>query len=328
VKGEKTLSTVPVLYIIGRTLPEAWQKAVVALFEQGADIPTAYDRAGDPPSKEATTQILIEEPFAEPRIHRRAIPGGLEELEIYRLEVVAGVHDHWIDRKGEQWNYTYHERLRSYESPQGRRVDQIEEMIDLICSSEFPFGRRFQVITWMPWIDPRIIDPPCLQRLHFRLVSASAGVPSDTPSESSTLNSQLGSWRLNMSADWRSRDAYKAWFMNAFALTDLQRLVAQEISARKGVKVEVGRYVDRCDSLHIYGKDLEGVGGFKGFMEALQSKSLQELCWNSQFARPIFMEARQRLAAQLHAEQDGLGKGVIPPGTDLSSVPYPKEWDM
>jgi len=29
------------------------------------------------------------------RIHR-AFPGGLEDLEIYRQEVVDGVHDHWI----------------------------------------------------------------------------------------------------------------------------------------------------------------------------------------------------------------------------------------
>jgi len=326
-KGKNTVAVVPVLHITGRTLPEAWQKAVVALFEKGADIPTAYDRPGDPPSKEAAAQVVVEEPLAEPRLHRRAIPAGLEELEIYRLEVIAGIHDHWIDRRGEQWNYTYHERLRAYEGPSGKRTDQIKEMIDLICNSKFPFGRRFQVITWMPWVDPFIIDPPCLQRLHFRLLPASAKATAGKPSELSTLNSQLARWRLNLSADWRSRDAYKAWFMNAFALTDLQRLVASEISSRKGVKVEVGHYVDRCDCLHIYGKDLEGVGGFAGFLASLRGKSLEELTWTTEFAHPIFIEARRRLAAQLAAEKQGLGKAVIPPGTDLANFPYPAEWD-
>ncbi|NIM04274.1 MAG: hypothetical protein GTN69_04430 [Armatimonadetes bacterium] len=270
-------------------------------------------------------QILVEEPLAEPRLHRRAMPAGLEELEIYRLEVMAGVHDHWIDRKGDQWNYTYHERLRSYEGQDGKRVDQIEEMIDLICTSEFPFGRRFQAITWMPGIDPHIVDPPCLQRLHFRVLPA--GDTAGAPSQLSTHNSQPDRWKLNMSADWRSRDAYKAWFMNAFALTDVQRFVAQEISARKGVKVEVGRYVDRCDSLHIYGKDLEGVGGFAGFLESLRGKSLEDLTWTTEFAQPMFIEARHRLAAQLEAERQGLGKGVVPPGADLANFPYPEEWD-
>jgi thymidylate synthase len=305
---ELTLTNPPVLYITARTLPEAWQQAMVALHEQGADVPTAYDRPGDPPSKEATTLIVVEEPFAEPRLHRRAIPAGLEELEIYRLEVVAGIHDHWIDRDGEQWNYTYHERLFAYETPDGQRTNQIGEMIDLMCDAEFPFGRRFQAITWMPWSDPTISDPPCLQRLHFRLVQGAHGL------------------RLNMDADWRSRDAYKAWFMNAIGLTDLQRLIARTISERKGVPVEVGQFVDRCDSLHIYGKDLEGVGGFAGFLESLKGKSLAELTWTSDFAQPIFIEARHRLAAQLDAERQGLGRGRIPAGVDLDSYPYPEEW--
>ena len=305
------MALVPVLYIKEKNLPAAWQKAVVSLFEQGANIATAYDRPGDPPSKEATTIIWVEEPLSDPRLHRRAIPAGLEDLEIYRLEVVAGVHDHWIDRDGEQWNYTYHERLMAYEGPNGNRVNQIQQMIDLICTCEFPFGRRFQAITWMPWVDPCIIDPPCLQRLHFRVLPGQ----------------QEGAWRLNMAADWRSRDAYKAWFMNAFALTDLQRLVAREISERKGLPVEVGHYVDRCDSLHIYGQDLAGIGGFDGFLASLQGKSVEELTWTAAFARPMFEEARHRLAAQLEAEKRGLGKAVVPEGTDLENFPYPAEWD-
>lgn len=305
------MPNIPVLNIIARTLPEAWQQMILALYEQGADIPTAYDRPGDPPSKEATTQILVEQPFGEPRLHRKGMPAGLEELEVYRLEVIAGVHDHWIERAGEQWNYTYHERIRAYETPDGRCVDQIGEMVDLICKSEFPFGRRFQVITWMPWVDPTIIDPPCLQRLHFRLV----------PTEVTNV------WKLNMSSDWRSRDAYKAWFMNAFALTDLQRLIAKEISERRGVKVEVGRYVDRCDSLHVYGKDLAGTGGLDGLVASLRGKTMEELTWTSDFARDSFLDARRTLAAQLEAERQGLGKGVVPPGTDLANYPYPAEWD-
>ena len=305
------MSNIPVIHITGRTLPEAWQKAMIALYQQGADMPTAYDRPGDPPSKDATVQIHVEEPLAEPRIHRKAMPAGLEELEIYRLEVIAGVHDHWIERHGEQWNYTYHERLMAYEAPNGACTNQIAEMINLICSAEFPFGRRYQAITWMPWVDPFIIDPPCLQRLHFRLQQTE----------------QADLWRLNMDADWRSRDAYKAWFMNAFALTDLQRLVAKEISERRGVTVEVGRYVDRADSLHIYGKDLAGVGGFEGFLKSLEGKAMEELTWPSDFAQSFFSDARHKLAAQLAAERQGLGKGYVPPGTDLDNYPYPAEWD-
>lgn len=300
----------PVIAVTGHSLPEAWQNAMLALYERGANTPTSFDRAGDPQSKDATVLITVEDPFAEPRLHKKAIPAGLEELEIYRLEVVAGVHDHWVNRFGEEWNYTYHERLRAYDVGDGVKHDQLETMIGQMVEAPDLFRRRFQVITWIPSVDPFIIDPPCLQRLHFRLM----------PGEGE-------SWVLNMNSDWRSRDGYKAWFMNVFALTDLQRLVAQEISERRGIEVRVGRYVDKSDSLHIYGKDLAGVGGFGGFLESLKGKSMAELAWETEFCRPMFVEARHKLAAQLDAERQGLGKAVVAPGVDWATFPYPEEWD-
>ena len=300
----------PVIAVTGRSLPEAWQQAMLALYQQGVDTATSFDRRGDPKSKDATVLVTVEDPFAEPRLHKKAIPAGLEELEIYRLEVVAGVHDHWVNRFGEEWNYTYHERLRTYDAGDGNPHDQLGTMIEQICAAPDLFRRRFQVVTWIPSVDPFIIDPPCLQRLHFRLLPA-----------------QDGAWVLNMNSDWRSRDGYKAWFMNVFALTDLQRLVAREISERRGIAVRVGRYVDKSDSLHIYGKDLEGVGGFSGFLQMLRSRSLAELTWDSSFCLPMFQEARHKLAAQLAAETQGRGKGVVAPGVDWMSFPYPPAWD-
>jgi len=300
----------PVIAVSGRTLPEAWQNAMLALYDSGCNTPTSFDRTGDPESKDATVIVTVEEPLAEPRLHKKAIPAGLEELEIYRLEVVAGVHDHWVNRFGEEWNYTYHERLRAYDVGDGKKVDQLKTMVAQICEAEDLYRRRFQVVTWIPSVDPHIIDPPCLQRIHVRL-----------------LPTGDGAWALNLNPDWRSRDGYKAWFMNVFALTDLQRLLAREISERRGVEVRVGRYCDKSDSLHIYGKDLAGVGGFAGFLEQLKSKSLDELTWSAADMREIFVEARHRLAAQLDAEKRGLGRGVIAPGVDAMSFPYSVEWD-
>jgi len=36
-----------------------------------------------------------------------------------------------------------------------------------------------------------------------------------------------------MNTHWRSRDLYKAWFMNVYALTDLQKTVADAIAAKR-----------------------------------------------------------------------------------------------
>lgn len=240
---------IPCLSVVGANLPEAWEKALLMLWEKGCDVRTEYDRKDargnfiDPPSRDATMMVEVVDPFAEPRIHKN-FPGGPEELEVYRQEVVEGIHDHWVDPANpDKWTYTYHERLFRYaptddlndpSAPRLGPVNQIEYVINKAVQSTY--SRRIQAVTWMPTADPATDDPPCLQRLWFRL-----------------LPSADGALVLNLNSHWRSRDAYKAWFMNVFALTDLQRTVARSISEKLGREVRVGRYVDVSDSFHIYG---------------------------------------------------------------------------
>ena len=57
-----------------------------------------------------------------------------------------------------------------------------------------------------------------------------------------------------MNTHWRSRDAYRAAFMNLFGLTSLQKYIADRITEKTGEKIEVGQYTDISDSYHIYGE--------------------------------------------------------------------------
>ncbi|MDD8027610.1 MAG: thymidylate synthase [Acidobacteriota bacterium] len=262
---------IPVLFVTGRTLPEAWEKAVLACWREGAEIKTEYDKTGDPPSRDCTMTWVVEDPFAEPRIHR-AFPGGLEDLEVYRQEVVDGVHDHWIAPQEGKWTYTYHKRLFAYDI-EGRSIDQIEAAIRKLA--ETGHTRRAQAITWNVSLDPPTYDPPCLQRLWFRLLDDEEGRPV-----------------LNMNAHWRSRDAYKAAYMNVFALTDLQRRIAGRIGERIGRPVRVGRYADLVDSFHIYGSYFKD---FEGFLKMVEKRRFEDRTWNSSYAEPMFAEARERL---------------------------------
>ena len=265
---------IPVIKIEGRTLPETWEKAVIATWEDGLRIKTEYDKPGDPPSMDSTMIMVVTEPMAEPRIHR-AFPGGLEDLEVYRQEVVSGIHDHWIKPEEGKWTYTYHERMFGYKA-EGKVIDQIDYIVRKL--SHTPYSRRAQAITWNPAIDPETDDPPCLQRIWCRLVQVA-----EDPG---------AGYILNMNTHWRSRDAYKASFMNIFALTDLQRFMAEEISKGLKKKVEVGRYVDISDSFHIYGSYADE---FEKFLKAVGSRPFEEKTWPTEFAKPFFEDAAARI---------------------------------
>jgi thymidylate synthase len=246
--------------------------------------------------------MCVLEPMGEPRIHR-ALPGRLEDLEKYRQEVVDGVHDHWIKPEEGKWTYTYHQRLFSYGSrlehfspfpDTGRlayvdadgRMAPIEPMsqIDYICArlAEAPHSRRAQAITWIPFADPPTDDPPCLQRIWCRVAGDERGK------------------QLQMNTHWRSRDAYKAAFMNMWALVDLQRLIAERVGELLGEGIGVGRYVDIVDSYHIYGSYFEDFE--QRFLKLLRERPFQERVWTSEFAEPFFEAGREELAREREQE--------------------------
>ena len=258
------------IFVVAKTLPEVWEKSVVECWEKGDAFRTEYDKPADPASKDCTALLVVEEPFAEPRIHR-AFPGGLDDLEIYRQEVVDGVHDHWVSPEEGKWSYTYHQRLRAYEID-GKRVDQIQYVIDKLA--ETPHSRRAQAITWNPAVDPTVGDPACLQRMWFRVDDKN---------------------RLILHVSIRSNDAFKAAFMNMFAFTELQREVAKAISERTRTEITVGEYVHFANSYHIYGSYFEQ---FEGFLRTLKERTFEERVWDStsKLVQEQFAYGKNRLA--------------------------------
>ncbi len=265
-----SINGIPVILVEKDSIPEAWEESVLRTWREGIGVKTEYDKPEDPPSKDVTMIINIKDPFKEPRIHR-AFPGGLNDLEVYRQEVVDGVHDHWIAPEEGKWTYTYHQRLFSY-NIEGQAVDQIGYVVDKL--SESLHSRRAQAITWNPKLDPPTHDCPCLQRVWFRVTEYE------------------GRLLLNMNTHWRSRDGFKAAFMNIFALTDLQRIVAERVSEKTHKKIEVGRYTDITDSYHIYGSYYQD---FKGFLDTIEKREFSQRVWDSSFAEPFFEEAREKL---------------------------------
>jgi thymidylate synthase len=258
----------------GSNLAEAWENSLVSAHANGCDIKTEYDKPDDPPSKDCTMTIVVRDPLAEPMIHKD-LPGGLEDLQEYVMEVLHGIKDHCIrdpdDPEDTRWEYTYHQRLFGYTFPRSTEViDQIELLSEKLAKT--PHTRRAQAITWKVWEDNFCYDPACLQSIWCRLLQ----VDDDQ-------------WLLNTNVRFRSNDAYKAAFMNMFALIQLQAKIAERIAKLSGKNVDLGRYVHQADSYHIYGsyfKEFEG-----RFLKALEARSFEQRTFRYEAVKGLMEEA-------------------------------------
>jgi len=273
--------TLPIIHVQAANLAEGWERAVIETWERGARIATQYDKPDDPPSRDATLVLSVADPFAEPRIHR-ALPGGIYDLEVYRQEVVDGIHDDWIDPEAGKWSYTYHERLAAYRpSASDEPINQLDLIVDKLAQA--PHTRRAQAILWKPGMDNLGEHPPCLQRIWCRIFDD----------------------QLVMSAHIRSNDAFKAAFMNMYVFTELQKLLAERLSDRMGRPIQVGQYNHIADSFHIYGSYFDD---FKGFLETLERRTFEQRTYTTDQIAPLIEEAREKIAASL-AKKTSAGEG-------------------
>ncbi len=288
------MKNIPVLHVEGRTLAEAYEKALTSLYKNGVEFPTQYDKPGDPLSLDATMNITVLEPLADPMIHK-AFPGGIEDLKEYVMEV-KGVKDHWVkninDPEDTRWEYTYHGRLAAYgswnEIQDGKSVvagdfniDQVEKVIQKLC--EQPFTRQAQMITWMPNIDFDCYDPPCLQSIWYRI-----------------LEDEKGEYWLNCNVRFRSNDAWGANFMNMFGFTMFNKeVIASEIEKRTGKSVKLGRLNWLADSYHIYGKDI--ISANQRLFARLENTEFEDRVFNlsDEIIRGIYDEAEAAIVEKI-----------------------------
>jgi thymidylate synthase len=265
-----------VLHVEADCIARAWEQSLVELRQHGCVIQTEYDKPEDPPSRDATMLITITDPLAEPMIHKD-FPGGPIELQEYVMEVCEGIKDHLVrdpeDPDDTRWEYTYHQRLFAYQVPGLQSVDQIERVCQKLAQT--PHTRRAQAITWKVWEDNDCYDPACLQSIWCRILEQD-GVPV-----------------LSMNVRFRSNDAYKAAFMNIFALVQLQQRIAARIAERGGHPVRVGRYCHLADSYHIYGSNLREFES--RFLGALERRTFEQWTLRYEDVREMMEEARPML---------------------------------
>jgi thymidylate synthase len=290
------MKNIPVIAVLGDSLAEAYEKALIALYNEGTRFKTQYDKPGDPLSIDCTLNLTIREPESDPMIHM-AFPGGIEDLKEYVLEL-QGLKDHWVknmnDENDTRWEYTYHGRLKNYgmwkERMNGEsveagsfKVNQIDSVIEKL--SDQPFTRQAQMITWMPNIDNNCYDPPCLQSLWYRI-----------------LEDEEGIYWLNCNIRFRSNDAWGASFMNMFGFIQFNReVIAAGVAAKTGRAVRSGRLNWQADSYHIYGKDIQAAK--ERLFDRVNDMPFEErtMPFNDSFIRNMYDQAGPAIIQKIKA---------------------------
>ena len=168
--------------------------------------------------KEVSMTFVVEKPLAEPMISR-LFYGDPRSLEQYRQEMLDGIMDFEVQRGN--WTYTYHERY----------VNQYQFIIDELKRN--PYSRRAVMDIRTP-ADIGSDDPACWQHAQYFIRDG----------------------QLHCKILFRSNDACKAAYMNAFALIMLQKRIADALGT------EVGTYTHRANSFHCYERDFELLDGY------------------------------------------------------------------
>lgn len=254
----------PTLHIVGDNIPQAYYRAIKAVWENGLPMRTQYDRRNDtgefidPPSRDASVLIEVKDPLASPRYPVLCHC----EIGAYIAEIF-GVKDHLVvpmsvlrrmvngadlsdeeKRISNHWPYTYHQRIVDHpEAMNGDNFDQLTVAIDAVVKTFYT--RRAMMTTAVPNLDPLLPeDIPCLREIQLRCVEGEDGI-----------------LYLNPTLMWRSRDLFKAWGDNVCALTCFLQFITIELGRQMGRKVKLGSYKDFSCSLHIYGQDFEKIQG-------------------------------------------------------------------
>ncbi|UCC19356.1 MAG: hypothetical protein JSV62_14825 [Promethearchaeota archaeon] len=123
-----------VFFISKRNVRDAWLSAVGHILFNGDDIKTEYDKLEDPPSKDATVLIEINEPFSNPIMRKDKIMkirskfgnsyevyGCLADTYLigsiqsgYIEEILEGVNDNLLSDSDVSFPYSYHDRIYNY----------------------------------------------------------------------------------------------------------------------------------------------------------------------------------------------------------------------
>ena len=196
-----------------KSIGKAWPQVVARVIVGGSDQPVWVDGIYTE-TKELRSPLMvnIDQPIVD--MVAKGCGWGELALEQYADGIIHGTNP--------GFDYSYGERLRSYQMA----FDQLKRVYLDLCRDET--SRQEIMLTWDPMSDLGTkLHKPCLCILD---VKVRAG-------------------HVNLTAYFRSHDAFKAWPVNAYGLARLQQWLASD-------RWEVGRLTIISNALHIYKSDI------------------------------------------------------------------------
>lgn len=183
------------IFVTGKTLPDAYHKALVELYDVGN-----LEECADWNQKqlEVSMTFVVDNALEEPMISKCFI-GGHRELMQYQLEIIDGILDFHIGLPN-MWSYTYSNRMKK----------QLPFIINELKRNK---STRRAIMSIRDFeVDSNVEDPACLQSLQYLIRDD----------------------KLHCKVLMRSNDACKASYMNSFGFIMLQKKIADEVGIEVG----------------------------------------------------------------------------------------------
>jgi thymidylate synthase len=199
---------------------------------------------------------IIKRPLLPP-FSSAALPYGLGFIEKYRQDILS-----ITPQKPGGFSYTYPNRLFDYPieddagmvgNGDGMGIDQIQLLVNKLV--ENPESRRALAITWVPSIDSKSIEPPCLQFVHILVRDNLSLYNEQFPGAIAKYEDCMqGPWCLSLRAAFRSHDMLLGAGPNWIALSGLQAYIATMLSRQVGQPIGIDQMVTFSSNAHIYVK--------------------------------------------------------------------------
>lgn len=211
--------------IHGSNIIDTWTQLVAKIIRYGNTKGTQYGSK----QKEliGATWVIHDEDPTHPKFPANW-PKELRDVTGATKSAVNEYHEVFLSPKKPQGvSYTYGNRLMCAPVPDKHKpIDQIAQTI-IRNLKECPDSRRALATTYIPWLDAKSQEPPCITQLQ--------GIQSQG--------------QLHLLVTARSHDIFKAAIPNAFGLRMLQARIASELS------FQLGALQITSQSAHIYESD-------------------------------------------------------------------------